>query len=201
MSPKITAILTFFYRFFQYFFHYFIPTILQFKEFIMTNRMNWKWGDTTPICAKPLASAEIHIGDLLWLDTDGNAQPASTFAKNTDLSGTQTTFTQKFLGIAMQTSPVGVANPIRVATTGTFEFSDDTASSVTETLGTFVGPNLNTASTALKTDSVIAVTSSMNGIGRIVHLENVPAGKAYVAILSTVINGGLPASDPSHTKA
>lgn len=167
----------------------------------MTNCLNWKWGETCPISAKVASSIAVRIGDLLWLDSDGYAQPASTFAKATDLAGTQASFAQSFLGIAMQASPSGTASSIRVATTGTFEFSDDTASTVTELLGTFVGPNLNSAETYLKSDAVVTVASARIAIARIVHQENVPAGKAYVSILSTVMNGGVPASDPLHATA
>ena len=99
----------------------------------------------------------------------------------------------------MQASPAGAPSPIRVATCGTFEFTDDTAAGESEVLGTYVSADLNSAETYLQNRAVIKVSGAKTAIGRIVHLENVPAGKAYVAILSTIIKGGVAGSDPSHT--
>jgi len=162
------------------------------------NHLNWKWGETCPVSAPVASATVIEIGDLVYLDA-GKAIPASSFAKSTDLAGTQAAFAPKFLGVAMQSSPSGMTYPIRVATCGTFEFTDDTASSETETLGTYMSVNLNSAGTYLQNRAVIKVTGALTAIGRIVHQENVPAGKAYVAILSTIIKGGVAGSDPTHT--
>ena len=159
---------------------------------------NWKWGETCPICVRAAEDSEIRIGDLLWLDPDGKAQSASSFAKSGDLAETQKAFTLDFLGIAMQASPVGWMETIRVATCGTFEFDDETPSDVTQRIGTFVGPSFNTLEEKLESKAIITVDSARKAIGRIVHQENVPAGKAYVAIISTVLTGGVPGSDPKH---
>ncbi|MBQ4143322.1 MAG: hypothetical protein IJD43_07610 [Thermoguttaceae bacterium] len=161
-------------------------------------RLNWKWGETSPICARVSAETDVHAGDLLWLDSDGMAKPASEFPKSTDLAGTQAAFSLKFLGIAMQSSPLGKESAIRTATTGTFEFDDETQDGVQEILGTYVGANLNAAQTHLQRSSVVAVSSAKCAFGRIVHLENVPVGKVFAAIVSTVIRGGVPGSDPHH---
>jgi len=161
-------------------------------------RLNWKWGETSPICARVSSETEVHAGDLLWLDEDGKAKPASEFPKSDDLVSTQSAFSLKFLGIAMQSSPSGKESAIRTATTGTFEFSEETQDGIPETLGTYVGANLNPAQTHLQRSSVVAVSSAKCAFGRIVHLENVPTGKAFVAIVSTVIRGGVPGSDPHH---
>ena len=64
--------------------------------------------------------------------------------------------------------------------------------------GTFVGPSFNTLEEKLESKAIITVDSARKAIGRIVHQENVPAGKAYVAIISTVLKGGVPGSDPKH---
>ena len=162
------------------------------------NHLNWKWGETCPVSAPVAPATVIEIGDLLYLDS-GKALPASSFAKSTDLAGTQAAFTPKFLGVAMQASPAGATSPIRVATCGTFEFTDDTSAGETEVLGTYVSADLNAAATHLQNRAVIKVSGAKTAIGRIVHLENVPAGKAYIAILSTIIKGGVAGSDPSHT--
>ncbi|MBQ9455414.1 MAG: hypothetical protein IJU53_07065, partial [Thermoguttaceae bacterium] len=112
------------------------------------NHLNWKWGETCPVSAPVASATVIEIGDLLYLDS-GKALPASSFAKSTDLAGTQAAFAPKFLGVAMQASPAGMTYPIRVATCGTFEFSDDTSAEETEVLGTYVSASLNTAATHL----------------------------------------------------
>lgn len=165
----------------------------------MSNLLNWKWGETCPVSVEIASATEVQVGDLLWLDTNGQAQPASAFAKDTDLAGTQGAFSQKFLGVAMQASPAATVSRIRVATTGTFEFSDDTSDASAEKLGTYMGANLNTAATYLKRDSLISVATAKLAVGRIIHQENIPAGKAYIAIRSTIMHGGIPGSDPTHT--
>ncbi len=159
---------------------------------------NWKWGETCPICVRAAEDSEIKIGDLLWLDSDGKAQSASTFSKSETLAETQKAFTLDFLGVAMQASPAGRKGTIRAATCGTFEFDDETSGDVAQHIGSFVGINLNSHEERLDPKSVITVDSSLKAIGRIVHQENVPAGKAYVAIVSTVLKGGVPGSDPKH---
>lgn len=159
---------------------------------------NWKWGETCPICVRSDEATEIRIGDLLWLDSNGKAQSASTFLKSESQEKTQKAFTSDFLGVAMQASPAGWNGTIRVATCGTFEFQDETSGEVTQRIGSFVGPILNSTEERLEPKSVVTVDSSLKAIGRIVHQENVPQGKAYVAIISTVLKGGVPGSDPKH---
>ncbi len=165
----------------------------------MSKSLNWKWGETSPVSVEVASSTAVEVGDLLWLNTDGKAQPASAYAKATDLTGTQNAFALKFLGVAMQSNPASMEGRIRVATTGTFEFNDDTSDASAEKLGTYMGPNLNSAATYLKSDALISVASAKYAVGRIVHLENVPSGKAYIAIRSTVLHGGVAGSDPTHT--
>ena len=164
---------------------------------MLENKMRWKWGETSPITAEVASTVVIQTGDLLWIDTNNQARPASDFAKNTSLAQTQEDFAEVFLGIAMESSPAGTSGYIRVATTGTFELDDTTDSSLA--LGNYVGPVLNSASTYLQRSEVAKVTPSYQAIGRVCHTEKVPTDVAFVAIISTVLRGGVAGSDPKHT--
>ena len=83
--------------------------------------MRWRYGDTNPVIAAVAAATVIEIGDLLWQDTD-NAKPASLLPDSGNKAADQAAFTAKFLGVAMARSRPGDTAPIRVATTGVFEF-------------------------------------------------------------------------------
>ena len=63
----------------------------------MANIMRWRYGDTSPIHIPAQKNRSVEIGDLIILD--GHCY-----------------------GVAMQVSPIGDNGPIRVATTGVFEF-------------------------------------------------------------------------------
>lgn len=83
----------------------------------MSDKMRWRYGDTNPVTAAVDADTIIEIGDML-LQERGVAGPAveATDAKE---------FKAHFLGVAMNRSRKGDATPIRVATTGVFEFDAD----------------------------------------------------------------------------
>ncbi|MDO5112851.1 MAG: hypothetical protein Q4E67_00590 [Planctomycetia bacterium] len=166
---------------------------------MLENKMRWKWGETSPITAEVASSVVIHAGDLLWMDTNNQARPASDFAYDTSLTKTQEKFAEVFLGIAMENSPAGTSGYIRIATTGTFELDDTTDTSVA--LGNYVAPVLNSAGTYLERSAVAKVTASYQAIGRICHTEKVPESVVFVAIISTILRGGVAGSDPKHTDA
>jgi hypothetical protein len=119
----------------------------------MSDKMRWRYGDTNPVVAAVDSGTAIEIGDLVWQDTD-DAKPAASAVWTTDLAGTQGAFTPKFLGVAMQRSRSGDTAPIRVATSGVFEF--DCASTTAE-LGATVGATANSGGTALENQTVVAV--------------------------------------------
>ena len=83
----------------------------------------------------------IEIGDLVWQDTD-DAKPASGLTNHGSQTANQAALADAFLGVAMQRSRSGETAPIRVATTGVFEF--DCASGTFE-LGDLVGADENAA--------------------------------------------------------
>ncbi len=87
----------------------------------MSDKMRWRYGDQKTVQAAVDWETVIETGDLLWLDGD-DAKPASDLdtSKLSNSPGEQ--FAKKFLGVAMQRSRNGDTSPIRVATTGVFEF-------------------------------------------------------------------------------
>ena len=76
------------------------------------NVMRWRYGDTNPIMVPIEHVTEVHIGDMLFEDA-GLIWPADDF-EDLPPGG--------FIGVAMQMSATGDNGPIRVATTGVFEF-------------------------------------------------------------------------------
>ena len=160
----------------------------------MANIMRWRYGETNPVTLPVDSATEIEIGDLVYLDTD-DAKPASTID---DIGGggpatpaaAQELFHNSFVGVAMQQSRAGDTAPIRIATSGVFEFATQSA---TYELGTRVATD---ADTALMDQQVVATTETTpeRSIGRVA--KRVPAAdtKVLVEINSTVMRDGPQAS-------
>jgi hypothetical protein len=143
----------------------------------MADSHNFRYADSKRLKEYAVDSATvIEVGDLLWLDTD-DVKPASaqsdqlTEAKNQDL------FCSKFAGVAMQKSASGSTTPIRVATTGIFEFDSPSA---TYQVGDIVAPDEAGSGTALLNKTVVA-GSGVNGIGKVVK-----AGASITRVLVEV---------------
>ena len=94
----------------------------------------------------------------------------------------------------MQRSRSGETAPIRVATTGVFEF--DCASGTFE-LGDLVGADENAAGTALLNQQVAKVAASHYAIGRVAKRQAAATTSVLVDIRSTVMTGGVEGSSPS----
>jgi len=73
------------------------------------DKMRWRYGDTNPVVSDVEYDTVIELGDLVGLFN------CFTYPANECLAGS-------FLGVAMQRSRYGDSNPIRVATSGVFEF-------------------------------------------------------------------------------
>jgi hypothetical protein len=159
----------------------------------MSDKMRWRYGDTNPVVAAVDANTVIEIGDLLWQDTD-DAKPAGGFTWNTNLVTTQDGLADKFLGVAMQRSRSGETAPIRVATTGVFEF--DCASGTFE-LGDMVGPAGNSGGTALLNQQLAKVAASHSAVGRLAKRQPAATTSILVDVRSTVMTGGVEGSSPS----
>ena len=153
----------------------------------MSDKMRWRYGDTNPVIAAVDSTTVIEIGDLLYLDAD-DAKPALLQADQETEAANQALFAGKFLGVAMQRSRDGDADPIRVATTGVFEL--DCASTTFE-LGNLVGPCENPAGSKLLNQQVAKVSAAANAIGRVARREPTANTAVLVDIRSKVMTGGI----------
>ncbi len=153
----------------------------------MSDKMRWRYGDTNPVVAAMDSDTVIEIGDLVLLNTD-DAKPASMLVDQGTKAANQAAFAATFLGVAMQRSRSGENTPIRVATTGVFEF--DCASGTFE-LGDMVGLDENAAGNALLNQQVAKVTAAADAVGRVAKRQPVAGTSVLVDIRSTVMTGGV----------
>lgn len=158
----------------------------------MSDKMRWRYGDTNCVMAAVDATTEIEIGDLLWLDAD-DAKPAALQADQGSEAANQSELAAGFLGVAMQKSRAGQTAPVRVATTGVFEF--DCVENTFE-LGDLVGAKENAAGNALLNQQLTKVATAQQAIGRVARREPTATDRVLVAILSTVMAGGVLGSHP-----
>jgi hypothetical protein len=159
----------------------------------MSDKMRWRYGDTNPVVAAVDSGTVIEIGDLVLLDTD-DAKPASTMTDHGAKTTNQEAFATAFLGVAMQRSRNGETAPIRVATTGVFEF--DCASATFE-LGGMVGVDENAAGNALLNQQVATVAASKQAVGRVAKRQPTAGTSVLVDIRSTVMTGGVRGGEAS----
>jgi len=148
----------------------------------MANKMRWRYGETNPVVGLVSDTVAVEIGDLVYYESDA-VKPASSQTNQTTKALNQSMFAGKFLGVAMQSSPLGMATSIRIATTGVFEF--DTKSQ-TFVLGALVGIDELPGRTGLenqKVDTAVAV----GAIGRIARREPAASGTILVAIKSKIM--------------
>jgi hypothetical protein len=135
----------------------------------------------------PVASATvIEIGDLVGLD-GGAAAPASAFEDQGTEAANQEAFHDAFVGVAMQHSPAGSTDPVRIATSGVFEF--DCAAAAFE-LGDLVGVDEAASGTALEDQVGVEVATANLAVGRCAKRVNPAALRVLVDIVSTVMRGG-----------
>ena len=153
----------------------------------MTSKFRWVHGDTTHVLAPVEASTVIEIGDLVFYDAD-SAKPASMQTNQTTKALNQSTFAGKFLGVAMQASPAGNTTPIRIVTSGVFEY--DCAANTFE-LGNFVGIEENAAHTGVENQMLDKTTLAAGAIGRVCRREATPSTTVQVQLQSTVMHGAI----------
>ena len=158
----------------------------------MSDKMRWRYGDTNPVVAAVDSTTVIEIGDLAYQATD-DVRPASAQADQGSEMENQEVFVNNFLGVAMQRSRNGDTSPVRVATTGVFEF--DCPSNTFE-LGDLVGPD-ETGGTTLMDQQVDKVAASRYAIGRVARREPSATTSVLVDIRSTVMTGGVEGGSPS----
>lgn len=152
----------------------------------MANTMRWRYGDTDPVMIPALEAADIEIGDLVY-QASGAARPASSLADLGTEAANQEGFHDAFLGVAMQASPAGSSDPIRVATSGVFEFD---CLSATAEIGDFVGVDEDGAGVELADQTVAKVAGPNLAIGRCAKRVSPAGTRVLVAIESTILRGG-----------
>ncbi len=153
----------------------------------MSDKMRWRYGATNPVVAAVDSATVIEIGDITWQDLD-DAKPASDQAAQGTESDDRMELKIRFLGIAAQRSRAGDTAPIRVATTGVFEFDCFIG---TFELGDLVGVDENTAADALLNQQVDSVSTSAEAIGRVARREATATTSVLVDVRSTIMTGGV----------
>ena len=154
----------------------------------MSDTMRWRYGETNSVVLPVDLSTVIEIGDLVYLNVD-DARPASLATYGASLAAAQETFHDQFVGVAMQRSRSGDTLPIRVATSGVFEFA---CASATFEVGARLGVDDNAGGTALEDQQVIAVASGNPERSIGVCAKRVAAAdtRVLVDIISTALRGG-----------
>ncbi len=153
------------------------------ESFLASSR--WRYGETNQVVARVPSSQAVEVGDLVYYESDA-VKPASAQTNQTTKALNQSTFAAKFLGVALERSPMGEATDIRVATSGVFEF--DTNSN-TFVLGTLMGIEELPGRTGVETQKV-DVAALAGSIGRVVRREPTASTKVWVSIKSKIIDGG-----------
>ena len=159
----------------------------------MANVMRWRYGDTSPVTMPVASTDQVEIGDLVYL-LSGIAKAAIRIediggAGPIDLAAAQEVLHDGLIGVAMQFSPIGSTDPIRIATSGVFEF--DSASATFE-LGDRIGGNDNAGGDKLENQEVIGVPSNApeRSIGRVAKRAPTAVTKVLVELHSTLLRDG-----------
>jgi hypothetical protein len=152
----------------------------------MSNTMRWRYGETNPVVLAVAAETVIEIGDLVWVES-GEAKPAAALEDQLSEAANQEAFHDTFAGVALQQSRAGDTDPIRVATTGVFEFA---CASDTFAVGELIGVDEASSGTALENQAVASVAAPNLAIGRCA--KRVPSAdtRVLVDIISTILYGG-----------
>jgi hypothetical protein len=155
----------------------------------MANTMRWRYGETSPVMIPVESATVIEIGDLVYQDVD-DAKPAASQADQGTEGANQQMLHDNFAGVAMQASPSGKSDPIRVATTGVFEFD---CLSTTLEVGDLMSSDENGAGTALLNQTVAKVTTANAAVGRCAKRLNPAGTRVLVDIVSSTMKGGTQA--------
>jgi hypothetical protein len=135
----------------------------------------------------PVASATvIEVGDLVWYE-NGELKPAAARADAGTEAANQEAFHDRFAGVAMQRSPAGESEPVRVATTGVFEFD---CPSGTYEPGQLLGVKEAANGTQLENQRVASVAGAALAVGRCARRVNPAGTSVLVSVVGTVLHGG-----------
>jgi len=144
------------------------------------NKLNWKWGETSPLCVQT-STGHIKAGDLLWLNNDGTCWSHRDFmkvGKGFTEYDVRCLFSACFVGVAMQSS-MQCGKSIRVATSGTFDFPADEDIGKSAIIGDHYGPSFDDDGRLTRS---LEHVSTEESVGRIGHTLDVPAGHVYIRI-------------------
>ncbi len=155
----------------------------------MSDTMRWRYGETSPVMLAIDSATVVEIGDLIYLDS-GKAKPAGLLADQSSEAADQVAFHAKFTGVAMQRSRAGETSPIRIATSGVFEFP---CASATFEVGDLVGPTVTGAGTALENQKAKAVPAVNRAVGRCARRVPSADTRVLVDIVSSISAGGVQA--------
>ncbi|MCL2347131.1 MAG: hypothetical protein FWC50_02600 [Planctomycetaceae bacterium] len=153
----------------------------------MTSKFRWVHGDTTHVVAPVASGTVIEIGDLVYYDVN-TVKPASMQANQTTKALNQSTFAPKFLGVAMQASPADSTTPIRVATSGVFEYD---CNANTFELGNYVGIEEKSGHTGIENQKLDKTTDVAGAIGRVWRREPAAVKTVQVQLQSVVMFGAV----------
>lgn len=140
------------------------------------NKMRWRYGDTNPVIAKPDKDVHIEIGDLVF-QYRFLTYPAAVLIKE---GYDPLALKKHFLGVAMQESKPGETDPIRVPTTGVFEFEWP---GVMRPLGTLVH--------CINNQAIWPTEDKKCAIARVARIVEKGGTSVLVDIVSTVMKGGV----------
>ena len=152
----------------------------------MASKMRWRYGETNPVMIPVEFGQNVEIGDLVYLDV-ATAKPASSQTDQGSLASNQELFHDNFLGVAMQRSPGDSTTPIRVATSGVFEFE---CVSTTFEIGDLIGATEDTLGTELESQAVEQVGAENLAVGRCVKRVETASTSVLLDVVSTVLRGG-----------
>ncbi len=152
----------------------------------MSNTMRWRYGETNPVMQPTNSGHVVEIGDLVYLDVNV-AKPASSQADQGTLTANQELFHDNFLGVAMQASKAGETTPIRIATSGVFEFA---CNAEAFEMGDLIGGNEEGTGTQLDQQMVTGVAAANLSIGRCVSRVPSPSNAVLMEVVSTIVRGG-----------
>lgn len=152
----------------------------------MANIMRWRYGDTNPVVMRVPEDLTVEIGDLVY-ESDGEALPATALADAGTKAANQEAFHDAFVGVAMQCSPAGSVDAIRIATSGVFEFD---AVEAPFAVGALVGIDEDGSGSQLEPQQVIAVATPNLAIGRCAKAAVEASTRVLVDVVSTTLKGG-----------
>ena len=143
--------------------------------------------ETRPVVvAKVTAATVVAVGDLILIDSNGLAYPASSETWNTDLATTQGLAHDKFLGVAEAASAAGETDLLRVGAMGDYEFD---CASATFKVGQYVGWAKQTGN-FLENQKVVGVANAGLACGQVVK-AGTSLTSVLVRIRGTMTEGGV----------